>query len=99
MKTILLTIMFYLENSLFFNKEKGNRSTIISTLFGLYLVIQSIIKLNKSFDWFNFSYLIVGILITIFYLYKGFYNSFQKHKNIKTLFGYKSIEEFYMRQK
>lgn len=93
---IFLPIIFYIENSSLFNKEKGNLFIILSTLFSLYLIIQSSIKLTiNHFDFFNFIYLIIGSILFLYNIKKCFYPAYIKHKNLKTLFGYKSIAHYY----
>lgn len=99
MKEKILWLVFFLENSKFCNKENGNSFFWITFLFSLYLVIQSSVKIYNQFDWFNISYLFIGIGLLTYSLYIGFYPSYKKLHNIRTLFGYKTLTEFYQRQK
>lgn len=95
----MLLIVFFLENSRFCNKESGNSFFWITFLFSLYLVIQSSIKLYNHFDWFNITYLLIGIGLLLYSFAIGFYPSYKKLHNIRNLFGYKTLIDFYQRQR
>lgn len=95
MKNILAVIVFYFQNSLFCNKEKGFLWVYFSLMFSLYLIIQSSVKLYKQYDIFNTVYLTFGIILLTIYLIKAFEPSYQKHKIIKKHFEYKGIRDFY----
>lgn len=95
MKNILAVIVFYFQNSLFYNKEKGFLWVYFSLMFSLYLIIQSSFKLYKQYDIFNVVYLIFGIILLAVYLIKAFQPSYKKHKIIKKHFEYKGVADFY----
>lgn len=99
MKNILLVIWFYFQNSHFNFKIQGAWYTHFSLAFAIYLVVQSSIKLNTTsivgLDYFNWFYLLFGIGLTVFALWRGFMPSYKFHKSLKENFEYESIFDYY----
>ena len=71
----MIYIYFYLKNSILISRGIMFFNVVLTYLISIYLMIQSIYKLNIMFDWFNLVYLIIGITL---FVYANYLNS-DKH--------------------
>ena len=100
MQNFFLTCIFYLQNSLFVFKSQGYIKIYLSLFFSIYLIIQSLYKLYLYFyDYFSWSYLVIGIGLCLYTLYQAFKPAYHKHVSLKKNFKYESITDFYAKNR
>jgi ABC-type microcin C transport system permease subunit YejB len=94
----MIYIYFYLKNSILISRGIMFFNVVLTYLISIYLMIQSIYKLNIMFDWFNLVYLIIGITLFVYANYLNFRQAYYKHRSAIKDFGYKNLYDFYKQQ-
>ena len=101
MKKILIVCFFYIENCILIRRESGSLRVFFSLLMGMFLIVKptwNMLCVGREIDFFNLSYVFIGLLLLTYNLYVCFLPAYQKHRNLIKFFGYKDIYDYYSRQ-